>query len=237
MTADLLVIVPTRGRPQNAQAFYDAWSANTANADLLFVVDEDDPLLSTYKYRMQWMGGPGVRLAVCPAGLRLVGALNWAAVRSAPDYRYLGFMGDDHRCRSSKWDVALTNCLGPVGISYGNDLLQGEAMPTAVIMTANIVEALGYMAPPAMQHLCVDLVWKDWADALNCRVYLESVIIEHMHPANGKAITDTGYQLANSPTQVKRDADAYYTYKDGDFFDDVKKLQALLRGPSKCTDK
>lgn len=227
MTADLLVIVPTRGRPQNAQAFYDSWVATTEDADLLFVVDEDDPLLSTYKYRMQWTDGPGVRLAVCPAGLRLVGALNWAAVRSAPDYRYLGFMGDDHRCRSPKWDVALTNCLGPVGISYGNDLLQGEAMPTAVIMTANIVEALGYMAPPAMQHLCVDLVWKLYGERLDALTYRDDVIIEHMHPANGKAITDTGYQLANSPQQVKRDADAYYKYVDERLDIDVAKLRSL----------
>lgn len=229
--SDLLVIVPTRGRPQNMQAFYDSWVATTKDADLLFVVDEDDPLLGTYQYRMQWM--PRAMLLQVAPGLRMVGALNAAAkIMLSPEhsYRLVGFMGDDHRCRTNDWDQAMRTAAGDrrVAIVYGNDLLQGEKMPTAVVMTANIVEKLGYMAPSSMQHLCIDLVWKDWADALGCRLYLSGVVIEHMHPANGKAITDTGYQLANSPNQVKRDSDAYYAYLDGDFHTDVAKLKELL---------
>lgn len=231
--SDLLVIVPTRGRPQNMQAFYDSWTATTHDADLLFVVDEDDPLLGTYKYRMRWMPRAKLLYAI-PAGLRMVGALNKATqiMLSNPDhgFRYIGFMGDDHRCRTVGWDTAIRGAIGDrkVAVAYGNDLLQGEKMPTAVILTTNIVEHLGYMAPPAMQHLCVDLVWLEWAKALDCRVYLDHVVFEHMHPANGKAINDFGYQMANSVEQVKRDSDAYYAYMDGDFHTDVAKLKELL---------
>ena len=228
--SDLLVIVPTRGRPQNIQAFYDSWVATTKDADLLFVVDEDDPLLGTYQYRMQWM--PRAMLLQAAPGLRMVGALNAAAKIMLPEhsYRFVGFMGDVHRCRTRGWDQTIRIAIGDrqVAIAYGNDLLQGEKMPTAVVMTANIIGTLGYMAPSTMQHLCIDLVWKDWADALDCRIYLDDVVIEHMHPANGKAVTDTGYQLANSPSQVKRDSDAYYSYLEGDFHTDVAKLKELL---------
>lgn len=227
--SDLLVLVPTRGRPQNAQAFYDSWTVTTENADLLFVCDEDDPLLGTYKYRLPMM--PRASLMTVPPKLRMCGALNFAANEVGFKYKYVGFMGDDHRCRTIGWDQIIRHEIGnrETVIVYGNDMLQGEKMPTAVIMTNNIVQTLGYMVPPTLEHLCADLVWLDWANALDCRIYLDHVIFEHMHPANGKAMTDNGYQLANSPAQVKRDADAYYAYKDdGDFERDVEKLRALI---------
>jgi hypothetical protein len=227
--SDLLVIVPTRGRPQNAQAFHDCWADTTDDADLLFVCDEDDPLLGTYEYRMRMM--PRAGLMKVPPGLRMVGALNAAAVEMAFKYKYLGFMGDDHRCCTKQWDQTIRSAIGDrkVAVAYGNDLLQGEKIPTAVILTSNIVSELGYMAPPTMQHLCIDLVWKDWADALKCRIYLDYVVFEHMHPANGKADNDAGYQLANSSEQNKRDTDAYYMYKAGDFKRDVAKLKKLMK--------
>ena len=74
-------------------------------------------------------------------------------------------MGDDHRPRPAAmpWDARIRECLsGGPGIVYGNDLLQGEKMATAVAMTSDIVTTLGYMCPPAMVHLCVDLVWVAW---------------------------------------------------------------------------
>ena len=227
--SDLLVIVPTRGRPQNAQAFYDSWIATTEDTDLLFVCDEDDPLLGTYQYRRPMMSKAS--LMTVPPKLRLCGALNKAAVEKANDYKYLAFMGDDHRCRTLHWDKIVREAVGDhqVAIVYGNDLLQGETMPTAVVMTSNIVSTLGYMAPPSLEHLCLDLCWLDWSNALDCRIYLDHVVIEHLHPANGKADMDAGYRLANSGEQVKRDADAYYSYRDdGGLARDVKKLKKLL---------
>jgi hypothetical protein len=71
-------------------------------------------------------------------------------------------------------------------------------------------------------------VWKEWGKALGVLSYLDDVIIEHMHPAIGKAMNDAGYQLANSPEQVMRDSAAYYEYMESGFHDDVAKLRELL---------
>ena len=43
MVDDLLVIIPTRGRPQAVPAIVDAWNQTGATADLLFAVDTDAP--------------------------------------------------------------------------------------------------------------------------------------------------------------------------------------------------
>lgn len=222
----MLIIVPTRGRPENAAALYRAWQDTTSGvSDLLFAVDDDDPSLGAYRSVSQAM--PAAEMLTGPR-LRLVGTLNAVAMERAPHYRVLAFMGDDHRPRTDSFDQRFTEALPGTGVVYGNDLLQGENMPTAVAMTSDIVQALGYMAPPQMQHLCVDLVWKHWGEAIGRIAYLDDVIVEHLHPANGKARMDRGYEEANNPGQVTRDTEAYNAYMAGAFHADVEKLQALL---------
>ena len=228
MTAELLMIVPTRGRPQNARDLYTSWMATvTGNSQLLFVVDEDDPQLGTYQTQMAWM--LNAQMLIGPR-LRMVGSLNAAATSQGVQYKYVGFMGDDHRPRTLGWDTRFIEVLAksPASIVYGNDLLQGDKMATAVAMTSDIIQTLGYMVPSSLVHLCADLVWVEWGKALGTLTYLEDVVLEHMHPANGKALNDAGYREVNSGEMIQRDNEAYYEYMESDFHTDVAKLRELL---------
>lgn len=236
MADDLLVIIPTRGRPQAVPEIVQAWRDTGATADLLFAVDDDDPELPSYQ--VQWLAlgheNPQMRIS-SGSRLRLCGTLNEVAVREAEHYRFLAFLGDDHRPRPAAvpWDARFRECLsGGPGIVYGNDLLMSEQMPTAVAMTSDIVRTLGYMAPPSLVHLCLDLVWLDWGRGMERITYLDDVVIEHMHPANGKAQLDQGYEECNSPEQVSADSAAYYAYRDGGGLQaDLDKLRALVAAP------
>jgi len=231
MTDDLLVIIPTRGRPQAVPEIMQAWEETGATADVLFAVDTDDPELAAYKKQAAtYKADPRVRFTFGKRR-RLCGTLNQQAGKATSKYRFLGFMGDDHRPRTVGWDARFRECLsgGGPGIVYGNDLLMGEQMPTAVAMTSDIVKTLGYMAPPALIHLCLDLTWFDWGHGLHRITYLGDVVIEHMHPAAGKAQLDQGYEECNSPEQVSTDAEAYYDYRDnGGLQADLQKLRGLL---------
>jgi hypothetical protein len=234
MADDLLVIIPTRGRPATIPEIMQAWDDTGATADVLFCVDKDDPELAAYKAQAK-VYADDVRVRfVFWARKRLVGTLNQAAVKNADSYRFLAFLGDDHRPRpgAMPWDERIRICLsGGPGIVYGNDLLQGEAMATAVAMTSDIVSTLGYMAPPAMVHLCVDLVWLDWGRGTGRITYLDDMVIEHLHPAAGKAELDAGYEEANSEQQVASDSAAYYDYRDnGGLEADLVKLRKLVAG-------
>lgn len=231
---DLLMIVPTRGRPGSIPEIIECWQATGATADLMFGLDDDDPALDAYvEIGTQVIDRRDKPFRTCwriAERLRMVGTLNAAATAMATEYRILGFMGDDHRPRTAGWDRRFVECLsgGGPGIVYGNDLLVGEAMPTAVAMTSDIVRTLGYMAPPSLVHLCIDLVWKDWGEGLGRITYLPDVIIEHMHPANSKADMDAGYEDANSVERVSADSAAYYAYRDdGGLQADLDKLKAL----------
>jgi hypothetical protein len=232
MADDLLVIIPTRGRPHAIPEIMQAWDDTGATADVLFCVDKDDPELAAYKRQAKALTDDArVRFAYW-ARKRLVGTLNQAAVKNADSYRFLAFLGDDHRPRPADrpWDERFRECLsGGPGIVYGNDLLQGEKMATAVAMTSDIVQTLGFMCPPALEHLCADLVWVDWGNGMQRITYLDDVVIEHLHPAAGKADVDQGYEEVNSPEQVSKDAAAYYAYRDeGGLAADLDKLRALV---------
>lgn len=243
MADDLLVIIPTRGRPQAVPEIVAAWNETGATADLLFAVDDDDPTLPAYYEAVDAAESSArnwrLRIRTGPR-LRLCGTLNEFAVQEAGRrslagsdrcYRFLAFMGDDHRPRTAGWDARFRECLsGGPGIVYGNDLLMGERMPTAVAMTSDIVQTLGYMAPPSLVHLCLDLVWLEWGRGMERITYLGDVVIEHLHPANGKALLDAGYEECNSPEQVSADSAAYYAYRDGgDLEADLDKLRALVK--------
>ena len=232
MADDLLVIIPTRGRPAAIPEIMQAWDDTSATADVLFAVDTDDPELAAYKQHAAALKAAGRVRFTFGKRRRLVGTLNAQAVKAAKSYRYLAFLGDDHRPRvaDQPWDERIRICLsGGPGIVYGNDLLQGEAMATAVAMTSDIVSTLGYMAPPAMVHLCVDLVWVAWGKGMERITYLDDMVIEHLHPAAQKAAVDAGYEECNSPEQVSSDSAAYYDYRDnGGLEADLEKLRKLV---------
>lgn len=231
MADDLLVIIPTRGRPGAVPEIMQAWDDTRATADVLFCVDKDDPELAGYKQQAKVLADDSRVRFVFWARKRLVGTLNQAAVKNAGDYRFLAFLGDDHRPRpaATPWDERIRICLsGGPGIVYGNDLLQGEKMATAVAMTSDIVTTLDFMVPDCLVHLCADLVWVEWGRGMGRITYLDDMIIEHMHPAASKAQMDAVYEECNSPEQVSSDAAAYYDYRDnGGLEADLVKLRKL----------
>jgi hypothetical protein len=224
--ADLLVIVPSRGRPRAVAELLDAWrQTSTGAADLLVVVDDDDPTLPAYRAL-----GVSARVHSSTGTRGIVPVLNAAAVDVATSYPMVGFLGDDHRPRTAGWDATLVADLAEMktGIVYGDDLLRGETLPTAVAMTSNIVNTLGWMAPPALAHLFVDDAWRDLGTAIGRLRYLPDVVIEHCHPAIGKGQWDELYRELNDDARYARDRDAYQAYRDsGQFAEDVAKLKEL----------
>lgn len=224
MTKPLLVIVPTRGRPQNAIRLAAAFEeTDSLNAFLVFVVDHDDPELPAYR-------DTGARLMIREdeTGTGMVAALNWAATRCADVYDYLGFMGDDHLPRTAGWDAHVLGALdaGAPGIAYGDDLLQGAALPTAAFLPSRLVRALGYMAPPVLRHLYADNFWLELGEHLGTLRYLPNVVIEHLHPAADKAALDARYAAVNSPEMDTADRLAWLEFRRTGLPDAVRRVRA-----------
>lgn len=220
MPSGLLTLVPTRNRVENALELLDVFYSDItteSSSGLLFVVGYEDPRFHEYQTMI-----PENHLLTFP-DRGLVKALNYAALKYTQEYEAIGFMGDDHRPRTTGWDSEYLRALDSLGAGfvYGNDLLDhkgnsGERIPTQVAISSSIIESLGYFGPPGFRHLCVDLAWRDLGSGLRRIKYLEDVIIEHMHPAAGKAELDEGYLWANSDEMVAHDEAEYKRWRECD---------------------
>lgn len=223
----LVVIVPSRGRPAAAVQLAQAFTSTGATARLVFAVDEDDPTRFAYAEALTAYAVTTVHYA--PAPSTMVKALNVMAGTYANEAYAVGFMGDDHRPRTHGWDGAYVEALRGLGtgIVWGDDLLQGARIPTQVAMTADIVRALGHIAPAALTHLYVDNYWKDLGEGAGCIRYLPDVVVEHMHPIAGKADWDAGHKRVNDRSMYEADGAAYAAYAAEHLAADVAKVRAL----------
>jgi GNAT superfamily N-acetyltransferase len=220
---DLIVIVPSRHRPERARACVESIAATrTRHIHVVVAVDGDpDP-----GYDMCGLV-PDVTVVRYDTHAGMVATLNRAASDAVGHAHAVAFLGDDHRTVSLGWDDSLLTAVADVGIGYGNDLVQGEVLPTAVVMTANIVTTLGYMAPPALTHLYVDDFWRDLGLGAECLTYLPDVVIEHEHPTAGTAVWDEQYRRVNSAAMYERDRVAYVAYRRDELSEAVAKVKAL----------
>jgi hypothetical protein len=219
---DLLVIVPTRGRPASmARLALAVRTTSRAATDLFFAVDDDDQLSAQ---AVRALGAHGV------SGPRnhLAGWTNVIARNLARDYRALASLGDDHVPRTPGWDARLLEAiagLGGTGFAYGDDLLQHAALPTAVVVSSDIVAALGWMCEPSMRHYCIDNVWRDLGQGADCLAYLPDVIIEHVHPAAGKAKPDATHR--ESSARDREDFAAYAHWRTWRMDADIATVRTL----------
>lgn len=230
--ADLTVIVPSRGRPEAAAALVEAF-ADTCRADtfLLFAVNDDDPTRAGYERVV------GERAGVTfVEASTMVEALNKVAVYRAtePGAFAVGFMGDDHRPRTVGWDQAYLDALRDLGsgLVYGDDLLQGERLPTQVAMTADLIRELGFMCPPTLRHMYADNFWLTLGRALGRIRHLPGVVVEHLHPVAGKAEWDEGYRRVNADQVYREDGQAFHAYLRDQFSYHLVRLRTFLE--SEC---
>jgi hypothetical protein len=207
----------------------------TIGTRLRVIVDSDDPKLGEYEkisqlpYQGNW--------ATMTVNYELKGMnaiLNSYALTSAEDSLCVGFMGDDHLPRTVGWDGRLAAAIAPregrlAGVAYGNDLFQGENLPTAVVMTASIVRGLGYMAPPALQHMYLDNFWKRLGSDLGHLVYMPEVVIEHLHPFAGKATMDDGYKRVNTQEMYDDDQARFTHFLATQWPSDLAHLQTMIK--------
>lgn len=232
---NVTVVMPSRGRPERAlvavQALRD--TAALVSTSIILAIDEDD---------REWQAYQGLNLRPYGAEVNivtlrgeetgsLVRATNTVTMRVVavePD-AIVGNLGDDHIARTPGWDKAITDALREPGIAYGDDLLQHEHLPTAPFISGAIIRALGWFFLPTLDHLYGDDGVKRIGRATGCLRYLPDVVIEHEHPAVGKAAWDEGYIKANGPETTGHDLAEYKRWLKSDTYNkDIANVQRAL---------
>lgn len=225
MKEKILIILPSRSngnnRENNVERFIESWREHTEGySELCILLDDDDE----YRYKKH----PDILYYINP-NVRFVPKVNKAALNFKDEYKYIANFSDDFIIRN-KWELRFieffTNNDG-FGIAYGNDLLQQEKLPTAVCITSNIINTLGYMIPPQLQHMYADNFWKDLGVNTKIIKYFPDIIFEHVHPDAGKAKRDSQYDYAAKVSLSDRNE--YILYLDNEFKNDVLKINKLIK--------
>lgn len=211
--SDLVVIIPTRGRPDNAVALEQAFVDTNTTAKRVYVVDFSDETRSEYSWKLPLESV----IMIHNETKGMAYPLNYAAREFLGEFDNFAFMGDDHRPRTTNWDQLFVEQLySGSDIVYGNDLFQGAALPTAVAMSSQIVKELRGMVPDTLRHLYLDNFWLKLGQDLGKIKYMPEVIIEHCHAFNGKAPMDENYARVNAPEVYAADKIAYDNYISSD---------------------
>lgn len=216
----MAIIVPSHGRPDNIVRLASAFEQTNTKANFFVVIDEDDSELKNYE-KLNCAD-----IIIAPKGDRgFTRPLNFAASKLKNKFLYFMFMGDDHLPRTENWDCIFKETLKETkyGIAYGNDLLQGKNLATAVCMTQNIVSCLNGMAPTSIKHLYVDNFWMKLGTDLNSLHYFENVLIEHLHPSCGKSNWDELYKTVNSKEFYDSDYKSYQNYISSEDYQNLLK--------------
>ena len=205
---DLLIVVPSRGRPAEAARLAAAVTAlSETDWHLVFCLDDDDPAAGGYPApadRVSYETGPRRSLAAWT---------NQVAVSRAGDYRAVCSLGDDHLPRTPGWDRLLLAATGPGGgFAYPDDLLQGANLATCCLVSSPIVAALGWMMLPGCAHYYVDNAWMELGRAAGCLAYVPGAVVEHVHWIRG-APRDATYDQAEP--RMTADRIAFATWKAG----------------------
>jgi hypothetical protein len=221
------ILAPTRKRPQNIKRLVDS-IVNTVNVieniELLVYIDDDDaesiPALSEAAERVS---------VNAVQGNKLIGSQMYNELGKIAQGDIIMFAADDIVFGTLAWDVTVeTNFAGledKILLVYGNDGFQNGRIATHGFIHRHWVDIVGYVLPPKLASAYTDEWVTDLAKRVNRCQYEEKIIVEHMHPAAGKASTDETYQKR---IEVAGDIGAYYKSLEADRIADAQKLQQFI---------
>jgi hypothetical protein len=96
------------------------------------------------------------------------------------DARWIGVLTDDMWPITQDWDKQLLSGLEGWNIITGNDMDQApKRMESATVFSRDLIDAVGYLAPPGMKHLFFDDVWERLHAATGCVRWFMDVKVAH----------------------------------------------------------
>ena len=95
---EMLVILPSRGRPEQAKRFYELFRKNSIISDICFGLDNDE--YKSYGVEKEIIYSVNENMKLCPK-------LNVLANQFVNKYKYICFTGDDVSINTYGWDAQL----------------------------------------------------------------------------------------------------------------------------------
>jgi len=221
------IIAPTRKRPQNVIRFVDSiinTVSNVQNVELLVYIDDDDEeSIPALQYAAERLNVNAVQ------GNKLIGSQMYNELGKLAQGDIFFFGADDIVFKTPQWDVIVEQEFAKyedrILFVYGEDGFQRGRIGTHGFIHRYWVELVGYVLPPKLASAYTDEWITDLAERIGRKCYMPNLIIEHIHPAVGKAPQDETYQKR---IEVAGDIGAYYKSLEGDRARDAQKLKDFI---------
>ena len=125
-----------------------------------------------------------------------------------PGYATLSIIGDDMEFRDKDWEAKILAAREKSLIVFGDENPTCTGKGNHVFFDARIPAALGYIAPPNLQHLFTDDFYQELGRRLGSLAYVDAGLY-HNHPALGRRPWDALTRELNQPEMYERDRKAF----------------------------
>lgn len=232
----LLMVCPTRGRPERAKdmlkSFYD--TKGYADTGICLAISKDDD-----KYQKYLEMFKEENVITCKSRY-LINKTNYIDCEVYPDLPYYGNIDDDHIFRTNDWDKILIETIennGGWGLACGDDLFSENwrqwSHPSGFVMSGNLVRFLGYAMYPKFIHNGVDHWQEDLFGKAECLYFVPEVVIEHCHYLVKKAKDDKGYAWVYEASNFNKRMNIYNLWRIKDMPADVNRLKLAIKSAKK----
>jgi glycosyl transferase/beta-hydroxylase protein BlmF len=203
------ILCATRERPARFEAMVESAFRTASHPERVTVlarVDRDDPRLSDYETLSGTLQGATF---VCGESGSVMGMFNDLAARASGDV--LMACADDVLFRTPAWDLAVERALGDGCAAVAVPMDGAEARKglrcTHFFVTRAWFDCVGHLVHPTYEHFYADTHIADIAMRANRLIWLRDVLVEHMHPNNGKAPRDLTYSAKRVGPKGRRASD------------------------------
>ncbi len=201
----IAILCPSRGRPERFSEMLKtamATAHDPNNVSVMLLVDRDDPRLADYVNAQT----PRVTLIVQDPRVSCPAALDILAKQSDADLLIAG--SDDIAFRTPGWDRTLAHRFltafpDRLGFAFFNDGRDRDKAEHFAV-SKEWVKAVGYFMRPEYEHFCADEHVERIARAVNRRLWLAEIELEHLHFKYGKAAKDATYAEKRTEDEAGR---------------------------------
>lgn len=222
----LLMICPTRNRPDKVMDMLASFKKTRTFADIVFYVACDDPRYDEYVLNLTDEN------VVYGDRLPIVSIFNLLSQNDG--YDYFGDINDDHIFHTEGWDRIFVDAIETRGqgwgIAFGTEKNTPAEQPSGMAISAKCISALGYYINPIFEHLFIDWYIREVYKPLGLLLKCPEVHIEHKHWTFGKADIDQNYkELYQNENNYKRQENIYHKWYNENRIAEIEILRTAIR--------
>jgi len=214
----LILLIPTKGRPNNYQRLKESFELNTHSDDNMRgpKMSSIMPVMDRFEAREY----PGTGYLASKPDMNLVEKLNYAGAWAVKaQFKYIGFVGDDVVIQTPSFDKIICEEFEAdptLKIIHCADKMHNGQIANHWVIRADVIAAVGFFALPVCKHMFIDNFWTTVGTDTESIKYLDSVMWEHLHYMNKKSAMDATYEATNNSETFKHDEVAYNEFMGGE---------------------